>query len=170
MWTRKNTLERRVDKFEGKTVAAMEELAESVRQRFQNETGQQLAANLVQLAHNIEQLDLSDSMVRRRKELERAARKASRRMNRAVKDLEKTRGRVAQDASALAARVSHDAGALATRMGEQVEHGGHQLATISHKAAPAEPAGWIAPTLLGFGLGFGLGFLFARRRRRNREE
>lgn len=167
MWNRKNSIERRVDQLEGKTVTAVEDLAGTVRQRFPNETGRQLADNLAQLAHNIEQLDLGDSMARRRRELERAARKANRQMNRAVKDLERTRGRVARDAGALAARVSHDAGALATRVGEQVEHGGHQLATISQKAAPAEPAAWIAPSLLGFGLGFGLGFLFARRRRKD---
>jgi hypothetical protein len=170
MWNRKNRFERNVDQLEGKTVTAVEDLAGTIRQRYAGETGQQLANNLAQLAHSIEQLDLGESMARRRKELERATRKASRRMNHALKDLEKTRGRVQRDAGALATRVSHDAGALAVQAREQVEHGGQQLATISQKAVPTEPAAWIAPSLLGFGLGFGLGFLFARRRRRAEKE
>jgi cell division septum initiation protein DivIVA len=170
MWNRKNSLERRVDLIEGKTATAVGELADTIRHRYGNETGQQLAANLAQLAQSIDQLDLSDSMVRRRKELERAAKKASRQMRRTLKDLEKSRGRVAQDATALANRVTHDAGALATRVGEQVEHGGQQLATISKQAVPAQPAAWIAPSLLGFALGFVFGFLFARGRRKRAED
>lgn len=166
MWNRKNRIERGVAQLEGKTATAVEELADTVRQRYTNETGQQLANSLALLARSIEQLDLGDSMVRRRKELERAARKASRRMDRTLKDLEKTRGRVRRDANALATRVGHDASALAVQAREQVEHGGQQLATISQKTVPAEPTAWIAPSLLGFGLGFGLGFLFARRQRR----
>lgn len=158
MWSRKNKLERRIDTLETGTATAVDELANRVRQRFDNVTGQQLASNLSQLAKSIDQLDVSDTMVKRRKELERAARKTSRQMDRAIKDLERTRSRVAKDATALAARV-----------GEQVEHSGQQLATISQKTVPPEPAGWIVPSLIGFLLGFGAGFLLARSRNRRHE-
>lgn len=158
MWTRKNRLERGIETLESGAVSAVEELADTVRQRFDNEAGRQLAGNLTQFARNVEQLDLGDSMLRRRKELERATRKANRRVNRAIKDLDKTRSRVA-----------HDANALAHRVGESATHGGQQLATIGQKAVPAEPTGWVMPIVLGFLLGFGAGFLVARRRRRHRD-
>lgn len=159
MWMRKNRLERGIDSLESGTVSAVEDLAETVRQRFDNDAGRQLAGNLSQLARNVEQLDLSDSMRRRRKELERATRKANRQVNRAIKDLDKTRARVARDANALAHRV-----------GESVEHSGQQLATIGQKTVPSEPTGWLMPTVLGFLLGFGAGFLIARRRARRDNE
>lgn len=155
MWTRKNRLERQIDSLESGTVSAVEDLAATVRERFDNEAGRQLAGNLTQLAKNVEQLELSDSLARRRKELEKATRKANRQVNRAIKDLDKTR-----------ARVAHDANALAHRVGESVEHGGQQLATIGQKTVPSEPTGWVMPTVLGFLLGFGAGFLVASRRRR----
>ncbi|HMQ34188.1 MAG TPA: hypothetical protein PKD53_25870, partial [Chloroflexaceae bacterium] len=142
MWNRKNSVERRIDSLERSTATAVEDLADTVRQRFDNEAGQQLAGNLAQLARNIDHLELGDTMARRRKELERATKKATRQVNRALRDLEKTRGKVARDANALAARV-----------GESVEHGGQQLATIGQKAVPSEPTGWVMPTLLGFLLG-----------------
>lgn len=159
MWKRKNSVERRIDSLEHSTATAVEDLADNVRRRFEGEAGQQLAGNLTQLARNIDHLELGDAVARRRRELERATRKANRQVNRALRDLEKTRGKVARDASALAARV-----------GESVEHGGQQLATIGHKAVPSEPTGWVLPTLLGFLLGFGAGFLIARSRRRRRDD
>jgi ElaB/YqjD/DUF883 family membrane-anchored ribosome-binding protein len=154
MWNRKNSFERGIASLEGGTAVAVEDLAATIRERYNNETGQKLAANLAQLAKSVDQLELSDAVAKRRKELERAAKKASRQMDRAIKDLEKTRSRVASDASALAARV-----------GESVEHSGQQLATISQKTVPTEPTGWIMPTFFGFLLGFGAGFLAARSRK-----
>ena len=59
---------------------------------------------------------------------------------------------------------------MAHRVGESAAHGGHQLATLSQKAVPSEPTGWVTPTLLGFLLGFGVGFLFARRRRARNDD
>lgn len=157
MWGRKkNAVERGIDSLEGGTATATAELAETIRGRFDNETGRQIADNLNQLAKNIEQLDLSDAMMKRRKELEKAAKRASRQVNRAMKDLDKTRARLAQDANA-----------LATRVGESVEHSGQQLATLSQKTVPPEPAGWILPSFVGFLLGFGAGFVVARRRKRD---
>lgn len=170
MWKRKTNLEHRMDQIEGQTATAVEHLADTVRQRYATEAGQQLAANLAHLAQAIDQLNLGDTMMRRRRELEHAAKKANRQMLRTLKDLEHTRGRVARDAGVLATRVGHDAGVLATRVGEQVEHGSQQLATLSQKAAPAEPRAWILPSLLGFTLGFGLGFLIARRRRKRDDD
>lgn len=154
MFSRKNRLERGIASLEGGAATAVEDLAATIGQRFDSETGRKLADNLNQLARNVEQLELSDSVAARRRELEKAARKASRQMDRAIKDLEKTRSKVARDANVLAARV-----------GENLEQGGQQLATISQKTVPQEPTGWIMPTLFGFLLGFGAGFLFARARK-----
>ncbi|NTU85826.1 MAG: hypothetical protein HGA45_41930 [Chloroflexales bacterium] len=154
MWSRKNKFERSIGALESNTATATEELATAIRERFPNETGQQIAENLARLAKNVEQLDLSDAVLQRRKELEKAAKKASRQVDRAIKDLDKTRSRVARDANALAARV-----------GESVEQGGQQLATLSQKTVPPEPAGWIMPSFVGFLFGFGAGFLVARKRR-----
>jgi ElaB/YqjD/DUF883 family membrane-anchored ribosome-binding protein len=154
MWGRKNTFERGVSTLESSTATAAEDLATTIRERFDNEAGRQIADNLNRLAKNVEQLDLSDAVQQRRKELERAAKKASRQVDRAIKDLDKTRNRVARDANALAARV-----------GESVEHSGQQIATISQKTVPAEPAGWILPSFVGFLLGFGAGFLVARNKK-----
>jgi uncharacterized phage infection (PIP) family protein YhgE len=158
-WRRKNRFERGLDTLENGASEAVAQLAEKVRDQIDGEAGTVLAGNLQQLAQRVDELNLSDSVLKRRKELERAARKASKQVNRALKDFDKTRGRIAQDANALAHRV-----------GDQLEHGGQQLATISHKAAPAEPTGWILPTLLGFMLGLGAGFLLAGLTRREREE
>ncbi len=159
MWKRKNRVERRIESLEHNTAAAVEDLADTVRRRFDGETGQQLAGSLAQLARNINQLELGDAMAKRRRELERATKKATKQVNRALRDLEKTRGRVAREANALAAKVS-----------ESVEQGGQQLATLGQKAVPSEPAGWVTPTLLGFAIGFGVGFAIARSRRRRRDD
>lgn len=158
MWSRKNKFEQRIASLESGTASAVEELAGSIRERYDNETGRQLANNLTQLARTVDQLELSDTVAKRRRELERAARKASRQMDRAVKDLEKTRARVARDANA-----------LATRVGESAQQGGQQIVTLGQKTVPAEPTGWIMPTVLGFLLGFGAGFLAARKTRGRHE-
>lgn len=150
----KNKFERGIDTLEDGTATAAVDLAETIRERYDNEAGRQIADNLNKLAKSVEQLDLSDAVLQRRKELEKAAKKASRQVDRAMKDLEKTRTRIAKDANALAARV-----------GESVEHSGQQIATLSQKTVPPEPAGWILPSSLGFLLGFGAGFLVARKRR-----
>jgi nucleotidyltransferase/DNA polymerase involved in DNA repair len=158
-WRRKNRLERGLDSLEHGASGAVAQLAETVRDRLDNETGQQLAGSLQQLSQRVDELDLSDAVLKRRQELERAARKASKQVNRAIKDFDKTRGRIAKDANKLATRVSG-----------QLEHGGQQIATIGHKSVPTEPTGWILPTLLGFMLGLGLGFMLARVSRRDRQE
>lgn len=159
MWNRKNSFERGIDSLQDGTATAVEDLAATVRERFDNDAGRQLAGNLTQLARSVEELDLSDKVAKRRRELEKATKKANRQVNRAVKDLEKSRARFASDANA-----------LATRVGERVEEGGQQLATLGQKTVPGEPTGWIMPTLLGFLLGFGAGFLLARVWRKGRKD
>lgn len=158
MWSRKNAVERGIDSLESGTAVATADLAKTIRGRFNTDTGRQIADNLNQLAKNIEHLDLSDAMQQRRKEMERAAKKASRQVDRAMKDLDKTRARIARDANVLASRV-----------GESVEHSGQQIATLSQKAVPPEPAGWILPSFVGFLLGFGAGFFVARRRKQEHD-
>lgn len=154
MWSRKNQIERGIDSLETGTAAAVEDLAATIRERYDNETGRKLASNLASLAKSVDQLDLSDSVQKRRRELERAARKASRQMDRAIKDLERTRSKVARDATA-----------LATRVGESVDESTQQLATLGQKTVPTEPTGWIMPTFFGFLLGFGAGFLVGRKQK-----
>ncbi|MFV9505318.1 MAG: hypothetical protein AB4911_12220 [Oscillochloridaceae bacterium umkhey_bin13] len=152
MWKRKTKIERQLDAAEHATSEAVGQLASTIRDRFEGDASRQVAENLDQLARRIDDLDLSDTMRKRRKELERATKKANRKVDEALKELDKTRTRVSRDANQLAARV-----------GGTIEEGSHQLATISHQAAPAEPRAWIVPTFFGFLAGFGLGFLFARR-------
>jgi hypothetical protein len=139
-WNRKNRLERGIDAAEAQTAVAVERLAEGIQDRLDNPTGQQLAANLRQLAGRIDELDLSGQMQRRRRELEKASKKASHQVHRAMHDFEKTRGRIVGEA----------------------ERTGKQLVTIGHKAVPEEPTGWIVPSLFGFAFGFAFGFVVAR--------
>ena len=150
-WNRKNSFERGIDAAEARTAVAVEHLAEGIQERIGNSTGEQLAANLRQLASRIDDLDLSGQVQRRRRELEKASKKASRQVQRAMHDFEKTRGRIAGEA-----------GAIATLVGAEAGRTGQQLATLSHKAVPKEPAGWIIPSLFGFAFGFAFGFVIAR--------
>lgn len=159
MWKRKTKIERQIGQAEHATSEAVEQLATNIRGRFEGDASRQVADNLEELARRIDDLDLSDKVRKRRKELERATKKANRKVDEALKELDKTRGRVTRDANALAARV-----------GDTLEEGSHQLATISHQAAPAEPRAWLVPTMVGFLAGFGLGFLFGRRRSAPKEE
>lgn len=158
-WRKKNSLERGIDSLESGASEAVTQLADTVRDRLESEAGKQLAQNLEQLAKRVNELDLSDAVLKRRKELEQAANKASKQVNRALKDFDKTRGRIAKDANKLAHRV-----------GDQLEQGGQQLATLGHKSVPSEPTGWILPTILGFGVGLGLGLLLGRFSRPKQEE
>jgi len=122
MWRRKNSLERGVATMETNTAVAVDQLAERIRAQMDNETGQQLAQTLTHLAERVEALDLSGQMQQSRREITKAAKKAS----------------------------------------KQVEQSGKQIAAISAQTVPAEPTGWITPSLLGFLCGFGAGFLIAR--------
>jgi hypothetical protein len=140
LWNRKNSFERGIDAAEARTAVAVERLADGIQERIGSSTGEQLAANLRQLAGRIDELDLSGQVQRRRRELEKASKKASRQVQRAMHDLERTRGRVVGEA----------------------ERTGKQLATIGHKAVPEEPTGWIVPSLFGFAFGFAFGFVVAR--------
>jgi hypothetical protein len=140
LWNRKNSFERGIDAAEARTAVAVERLADGIQGRIGSSTGEQLAANLRQLAGRIDELDLSGQMQRRRRELEKASKKASRQVQRAMHDLERTRGRVVGEA----------------------ERTGKQLVTIGHKAVPEEPTGWIVPSLFGFAFGFAFGFVVAR--------
>jgi hypothetical protein len=140
LWNRKNSFERGIDAAEARTAVAVERLADGIQERIGSSTGEQLAANLRQLAGRIDELDLSGQMQRRRRELEKASKKASRQVQRAMHDLERTRGRVVGEA----------------------ERTGKQLVTIGHKAVPEEPTGWIVPSLFGFAFGFAFGFVVAR--------
>ncbi len=159
MWRRKNRFERSIDVAETKTAERVNQLAEQVRERFDSESGQQLADNLNELARRVDDLDLSKTVYKRRKDLEKAARRANKQIDRAVRDLEQVRGKVAHDASLLAARV-----------GEQLEERGQQIATVGIQSVPSQPTGWIIPILFGFLIGFGAGFLIARNSRQNKEE
>lgn len=150
-WNRKNSFERGIDAAEARTAVAVERLADGIEERIGSSAGEQLAANLRQLASRIDELDLSGQVQRRRRELEKASKKASRQVNRAMHDFEKTRGRVVGEAGALASMVGAEAGRT-----------GKQLATLSHKAVPEEPAAWIVPSLFGFAFGFAFGFVIAR--------
>lgn len=158
MWKRKTKIERQLDAAEHATSEAVGQLANTIRERFDGEASRQVAENLDQLARRIDDLDLGDTMRKRRKELERATKKANRKVEQALKELDKTRARVSRDANQLAARV-----------GDTLEEGSHQLANLSQQAAPAEPRAWIVPTFFGFLAGFGFGFLFARRRSAHHE-
>lgn len=159
MWRRKNKFERQLDTLETQASEAVGQLAGTIRGRFDNEVGQEVAAHLSQLARRVDELDLSDQVAQRRKKLEKAAKKASRRVDRAIKDLEKTRGKVARDARELASQV-----------GENLEHSGQQIATISQQSVPEKPGGWIMPTLLGLLVGFGLGFFVAKKTSKKESE
>jgi hypothetical protein len=150
-WNRKNSFERGIGAAEAQTAVAVERLADGIQDRLGSATGEQLAASLRQLASRIDELDLSGQVLRRRRELEKASKKASRQVQRALHDFDKTRGRVVGEAGALASFVGAEAGRT-----------GQQLATLGQKAAPDEPAGWILPSLFGFAFGFAFGFLIAR--------
>jgi hypothetical protein len=158
-WNRKNSFERGIGAAEAQTAVAVERLADGIQGRLGNPAGEQLAANLRQLASRVDELDLSGEVQRRRRELEKASKKASRQVQRTMHDFEKTRGRIAGEASA-----------LATRVGSEAERTGQQLVTIGHKAVPEEPTGWIVPSLFGFVFGFSFGFVLARTMRPKREE
>jgi hypothetical protein len=139
-WNPKNRFERGIDAAEAQTAVAVERIADGIQERLGSAAGAQLAANLRQLAGRIEELDLAGEVQRRRRELERASKKASRRVQRALHDFERTRERVVGEAGRT----------------------GQQLATLGQKAAPEEPAGWILPSLFGFAFGFAFGFVIAR--------
>src|SRR5687767_475845 len=102
MWNRKNTFERRIDAVESQAVGAVERLAEGIQERLSNPTGEQLAANLRHFASRVEDLGVSDQVYRRRRELEKASKKASRQVEHAMRDFDKSRSRVVGEASALA--------------------------------------------------------------------
>lgn len=87
MWSRKNGLERGIERAEHNTAIAVDQLAERIRERLDNETGQQLADTLTRLAERVEALDLADQVKRGRKELRRAAKQASKQVERSRRQL-----------------------------------------------------------------------------------
>ena len=87
MWRRKNSLERGLATMETNTVVAVDQLAERIRERMDNETGQQLAQTLTRLAERVDALDLADQMQHGRKELRKATKQASKQVERGSKQL-----------------------------------------------------------------------------------
>ena len=87
MWRRKNSLERGLATMETNTAVAVDQLAERIRERMDNETGQQLAQTLTRLAERVDALDLSDQMQRSRKELSKAAKKAGKQVEHSGKQI-----------------------------------------------------------------------------------
>ncbi len=87
MWRRKNSLERGLATMETNTAMAVDQLAERIRERMDNETGQQLAQTLTRLAERVDALDLSDQMQRSRREISKAAKKAGKQVEHSGKQI-----------------------------------------------------------------------------------
>lgn len=76
MWNRKNRFEQGLDTAEANVAHAVSDLADTIRHRVDNEQGKQIAKALTNLADRVDSLDLSDQVVRSRKEIQKAAKKA----------------------------------------------------------------------------------------------
>lgn len=87
MWRRSNRLERGLESMEQNTAIAVDQLAERIRDRLDNETGQQLAETLTRLAERVDALDLAAQVKRGRKEIGKSAKKAGKQMGRSGKQL-----------------------------------------------------------------------------------
>jgi hypothetical protein len=76
MWNRKNRFEQGLDTAETNVAHAVSDLADTIRQKVDTEQGKQLASALTNFADRVDALDLSDQVVRSRKEIQKAAKKA----------------------------------------------------------------------------------------------
>lgn len=87
MWNRKNRFERRLETMESNAAAAVGQLAGTIRERLDNESGEQIAKALTALAERVEHLELADQVRRGRKEITRAAKKAGKQVERGGKQI-----------------------------------------------------------------------------------
>ncbi len=77
VFSRKTNLERGIDQMEHSAAAAVEQLAETIRERVDNETGEQIAKTLARLAERVDAMDLADQVKRSRKQVQKAAKRVS---------------------------------------------------------------------------------------------
>jgi uncharacterized protein YdbL (DUF1318 family) len=87
MWNRKNRFEQGLAVAESSTAAAVEQLAGTIRERLDNSSGEQIAGTLNALADRVEALELADQVQQSRRQLQKAARKAGRKMERSGKQI-----------------------------------------------------------------------------------
>lgn len=87
MWGRKNRFEQGLAVAESNTAAAVEQLAGSIRERLDNPSGEQIAGALTALAERVEALELAEHVQHSRRQLQKAARKAGRRVERGGKQI-----------------------------------------------------------------------------------
>lgn len=76
-FSRKTNLERGIDQMEHSAAVAVEQLAETIRERVDNETGEQIAKTLARLAERVDAMDLADQVHRSRRQMQKAARRVS---------------------------------------------------------------------------------------------
>lgn len=87
MFGRKTSFERGLDKAEANTAVAVNQLADSIREKVGGEQGVQIAQALNQLADRVDALDLADQVRRGRKELQKATKRASKQVERSGKQI-----------------------------------------------------------------------------------
>lgn len=87
MWSRKNRFEQGVASAEANTAAAVEQLADTVRDRLDHPSGEQVAGALSALAKRVEDLELADQLQQSRRQLRKAAKQAGKRVERSGQQL-----------------------------------------------------------------------------------